>query len=152
MNEEILSQIRYDSRGLVPAVVQDAETKEVLMLAYMNEEALKRTLTSGTTWFYSRSRQAMWNKGETSGHFQMVKESATTATAIRFWWWRSRSERRVIPEISPVFTGILNWKIQRNKEDGRSERKYGFFRTQRRKTRLFRKISMEEMSITGAER
>ena len=142
MNEEILSQIRYDSRGLVPAVVQDAETKEVLMLAYMNEEALKRTLTSGTTWFYSRSRQAMWNK----------KESATTATAIRFWWWRSRSERRVIPEISPVFTGILNWKIQRNKEDGRSERKYGFFRTQRRKTRLFRKISMEEMSITGAER
>ena len=73
MNEEILSQIRYDSRGLVPAVVQDAETKEVLMLAYMNEEALKRTLTSGTTWFYSRSRQAMWNKGETSGHFQMVK-------------------------------------------------------------------------------
>lgn len=43
------------------------------MLAYMNEEALKRTLTSGTTWFYSRSRQAMWNKGETSGHFQMVK-------------------------------------------------------------------------------
>ena len=74
MNEEILSQIRYDSRGLVPAVVQDAETKEVLMLAYMNEEALKRTLTSGTTWFYSRSRQAMWNKGETSGHFQMVKQ------------------------------------------------------------------------------
>ena len=54
MNEEILSQIRYDSRGLVPAIVQDAETREVLMLAYMNEEALKRTLTTGKTWFYSQ--------------------------------------------------------------------------------------------------
>ena len=75
MNEEILSQIRYDSRGLVPAVVQDAETKEVLMLAYMNEEALKRTLTSGTTWFYSRSRQAMWNKRRDLRTFSDGKKS-----------------------------------------------------------------------------
>ena len=73
-NEQILSQIKYDDRGLVPAIVQDAETKQVLMLAYMNEEALKLTLTTGRTWFYSRSRQAMWNKGETSGHFQNVKK------------------------------------------------------------------------------
>lgn len=75
MNEEILSQIPVTTAGVVPLSFQDAETKEVLMLAYMNEEALKRTLTSGTTWFYSRSRQAMWNKGETSGHFQMGKKS-----------------------------------------------------------------------------
>ena len=74
MNEESLRQIRNDSRGLVPAIVQDAETREVLMLAYMNEAALKRTLTTGKTWFYSRSRQALWNKGETSGHFQLVKK------------------------------------------------------------------------------
>ena len=73
-NEQILSQIKYDDRGLVPAIVQDAETKQVLMLAYMNEEALQLTLTTGRTWFYSRSRQAMWNKGETSGHFQNVKK------------------------------------------------------------------------------
>lgn len=73
-NEEILAQIKYDHRGLVPAIVQDEETLQVLMLAYMNEEALKRTLTTGTTWFYSRSRQSMWNKGETSGHFQYVKK------------------------------------------------------------------------------
>ena len=71
-NEQILSQIKYDDRGLVPAIVQDAETKQVLMLAYMNEEALKLTLTTGRTWFYSRSRQAMWNKGETSGDFIFV--------------------------------------------------------------------------------
>lgn len=72
-NENILREIRYDEKGLVPAIVQDEATKQVLMLAYMNEEALRRTLTTGKTWFYSRSRQALWNKGETSGHFQNVK-------------------------------------------------------------------------------
>lgn len=73
-NDAVLTQIRYDERGLVPAIVQDERTGTVLMLAYMNEEALKRTLTTGRTWFYSRSRQAMWNKGETSGHYQYVKK------------------------------------------------------------------------------
>lgn len=72
-NEEILNQIKYDEKGLVPAIVQDEATGQVLMLAYMNEEALKLTLSTGRTWFYSRSRQAMWNKGKTSGHFQNVK-------------------------------------------------------------------------------
>jgi len=66
-------EIKYDENGLVPAIVQDEKTKQVLMLAYMNEEALKRTLTTGNTWFWSRSRQEMWNKGETSGHYQYVK-------------------------------------------------------------------------------
>lgn len=60
--------------GLVPAVVQDYETKEVLMLAYMSKESLKKTLEGDTTWFYSRSRNELWNKGATSGHFQYVKE------------------------------------------------------------------------------
>lgn len=72
-NNEILKQIKYDDRGLVPAIVQDYNTKQVLMLAYMNEEALKLTLSTGRTWFFSRSRNRMWNKGETSGHFQNVK-------------------------------------------------------------------------------
>ncbi len=72
--EAVLQRIRYDEKGLVPAVVQDEETKQVLMLAYMNEESLRRTLCTGTTWFYSRSRQALWNKGETSGHFQYVSK------------------------------------------------------------------------------
>lgn len=62
------------SKGLVPAIIQDYATGEVLMLAYMNEESLKRTLSTGTTWFWSRSRQEYWNKGATSGHFQYVKE------------------------------------------------------------------------------
>lgn len=59
--------------GLVPAIVQDYTSGHVLMLAYMNEESLKRTMSTGTTWFFSRSRNKLWNKGETSGHFQYVK-------------------------------------------------------------------------------
>jgi phosphoribosyl-ATP pyrophosphohydrolase/phosphoribosyl-AMP cyclohydrolase len=58
------------SKGLAPAVVQDAETNQVLMLAYVNEESLNRMLEDGRTWFYSRSRQKLWNKGETSGNYQ----------------------------------------------------------------------------------
>jgi phosphoribosyl-AMP cyclohydrolase len=68
------SIVKYDSRGLVPCIVQEWNTGEVLMLAYMNAESLRRTLESGTTWFYSRSRQEYWNKGATSGHFQKVHE------------------------------------------------------------------------------
>ncbi|MEE9521035.1 MAG: phosphoribosyl-AMP cyclohydrolase [Dehalococcoidales bacterium] len=60
--------IKFDEKGLVPAIVQDADSGEVLMLAYMNEEALRRTLSSGEAWFYSRSRKKLWHKGETSGN------------------------------------------------------------------------------------
>lgn len=60
--------------SLIPAIVQDFNTKEVLMLAYMNKESLKRTMEEGTTWFYSRSRNEYWNKGATSGNMQYVKE------------------------------------------------------------------------------
>jgi phosphoribosyl-ATP pyrophosphohydrolase/phosphoribosyl-AMP cyclohydrolase len=66
--------VRFDERGLVPAVVQDARTREVLTLAYMNEESLRRTLAEGETWFWSRSRGELWHKGATSGHTQRVVE------------------------------------------------------------------------------
>lgn len=66
--------IKYDANGLVPAIVQDEASGTVLMLAYMNAEALRKTLETGVTWFYSRSRKALWHKGETSGHIQTVKE------------------------------------------------------------------------------
>jgi Phosphoribosyl-AMP cyclohydrolase len=62
---------------LIPAIVQEYGTNEVLMLAYMNKESLKLTLESGRTWFYSRSRGKLWNKGESSGHFQDVVEIDT---------------------------------------------------------------------------
>jgi phosphoribosyl-ATP pyrophosphohydrolase/phosphoribosyl-AMP cyclohydrolase len=64
--------VRFDERGLVPAIVQDARTREVLTLAYMNEESLRRTLKHGETWFWSRSRSELWHKGATSGHTQRV--------------------------------------------------------------------------------
>ena len=67
-------EVRFDERGLVPAVVQDARTREVLTLAYMNEESLRRTLGERETWFWSRSRARLWHKGETSGHTQRVAE------------------------------------------------------------------------------
>ncbi len=69
-----LPELVYDERGLAPAVVQDARTKEVLMLAWVNAEALRRTLESGTTWFWSRSRSEYWNKGATSGNTQRLVE------------------------------------------------------------------------------
>ena len=69
-----LTEIKYDAHGLVPAVVQDVETNEVLMLAYMNQQSLERTLETGETHFWSRSRQELWHKGATSGNVQRVVE------------------------------------------------------------------------------
>ena len=68
------SKIKFDAQGLVPAVVQDVQTNAVVMLAYMNKESLKLTLETGYTWFWSRSRQELWNKGATSGNLQKVVE------------------------------------------------------------------------------
>lgn len=66
------TKLRYNEQGLIPVIVQDATSKEVLMLAYMNEESLNKTIETGETWFYSRSRQKLWHKGETSGNWQKV--------------------------------------------------------------------------------
>ena len=69
-----IDDVKFDERGLAPAVVQDARTRGVLMLAYMNAESLKRTLETGETWFWSRSRAQLWHKGETSGNTQRVAD------------------------------------------------------------------------------
>lgn len=69
--------VGFDQSGLVPAIVQDARTREVLTLAYMNQESLTRTLESGETWFWSRSRNELWHKGETSGNTQQVVSLAS---------------------------------------------------------------------------
>jgi phosphoribosyl-AMP cyclohydrolase len=66
--------LTWDEKGLIPAVVQDVETHEVLMVAYMNRESLELTLEEGETWFWSRSRQILWHKGATSGNTQSVCE------------------------------------------------------------------------------
>jgi phosphoribosyl-ATP pyrophosphohydrolase/phosphoribosyl-AMP cyclohydrolase len=68
-----LPDLKYDSNGLIPAIIQDAGNNEVLMMAYMNAESLERTVSTGFTHFWSRSRSKMWRKGETSGHVQEVE-------------------------------------------------------------------------------
>ncbi|QYH36134.1 phosphoribosyl-AMP cyclohydrolase [Salinibacterium sp. M195] len=73
---EVLERAQFAADGLLPAIIQQWDTKEVLMLGYMNAEALTRTLTEGRVTFYSRSRQELWRKGDTSGHRQYVRTAA----------------------------------------------------------------------------
>jgi phosphoribosyl-ATP pyrophosphohydrolase/phosphoribosyl-AMP cyclohydrolase len=72
MQHSLIDEVRFDERGLVPVIVQDAATGAVLMLAYMNRESLTRTLATDETWFWSRSRGELWHKGATSGNTQRV--------------------------------------------------------------------------------
>ena len=66
--------MKFDEKGLIAAIIQDAETGEVLMVGYMNEESLRRTINSGQVWFYSRSRKELWHKGATSGNYLNVRD------------------------------------------------------------------------------
>jgi phosphoribosyl-AMP cyclohydrolase len=75
-NNVKLGSFKFDQNGLIPAIIQDYKDKQVLMLAYMNKESLRRTLKLGKTCFWSRSRKEYWVKGMTSGHFQFVKSVA----------------------------------------------------------------------------
>ncbi len=111
---------RFFKKGeLIPAIIQDYKTKEVLMLAYMNEESLAKTLETGMTWFYSRSRQELWNKGATSGHVQKVKRidydcdedtllvfveqtGAACHTGNRSCFYRTLEENEEIPSANPL--------------------------------------------------
>jgi phosphoribosyl-AMP cyclohydrolase len=79
--EEAISILKYDDAGLIPAVVVDNENGDVLMVAYMNAESLKRTVETGMTHFWSRSRKKFWMKGESSGHTQEVKAIYTDCDA-----------------------------------------------------------------------
>ena len=70
---DILNELKFDQAGLIPAIIQDDENNEILMMAFMNRQALQKTIESGRACFWSRSRQEYWIKGETSGHTQTVK-------------------------------------------------------------------------------
>jgi len=69
---EIIKKLKFDQNGLIPAIAQDANTSEVLMMAWMNEESLKLTISSGYATYFSRSRSQLWKKGDTSGHVQKI--------------------------------------------------------------------------------
>jgi len=70
--EEIIKKLKFDQNGLIPTIAQDAKTAEVLMMAWMNEESLRLTISSGLATYFSRSRKSLWKKGDTSGHLQEV--------------------------------------------------------------------------------
>jgi phosphoribosyl-AMP cyclohydrolase len=72
MNEEIIKKLKFNEDGLIPAITQDANSKEILMMAWMSEESLKITISSGYATYFSRSRKSLWKKGDTSGHLQEV--------------------------------------------------------------------------------
>jgi phosphoribosyl-ATP pyrophosphohydrolase/phosphoribosyl-AMP cyclohydrolase len=69
-----MDELGWDERGLIPAIVQDATTREVLMLAYVSRESLRLAVEQGDTWFWSRERRVLWHKGETSGNYQHIRE------------------------------------------------------------------------------
>jgi len=72
--KNLVQNLGFDEKGLIPAVIQDVKTGDVLMLGYMNEESIKRTFESGDVWFFSRSRQELWHKGATSGNYLKFRE------------------------------------------------------------------------------
>ena len=92
--------------GLLPVVVQDVHTKEVLMLAYMNEESLNKTIETKVATYYSRSRQALWVKGETSGHYQYVKDIRIDVMKIPFYYWWNKLVQPAIQDTTVVFIAI----------------------------------------------
>jgi len=96
-----IADIKFDEHGLVPALVQDANTQQVLMLGYTNAESLKRTLETNETWLWSRSRSCLWHKGETSGHKQRVVDVAVDCDldAVRL---------SVVPEGPACHTGAVS--------------------------------------------
>jgi phosphoribosyl-AMP cyclohydrolase / phosphoribosyl-ATP pyrophosphohydrolase len=87
MQTVAIESLKFDAKGLIPVVVQDAESKQVLMLAYMNIESLRLTMETGKTWFWSRSRQELWHKGATSGNIQKIIEVRIDCDADALLIW-----------------------------------------------------------------
>ena len=157
--------LKFDKEGLIPAIVQDINTKKVLMLAYMNEVSLTKTVESGYTWFWSRSRQELWNKGATSGHTQkvvsidydcdgdtllIVVEQKGNAchtgnySCFSYPLWASEVSK-TLPALTPAITGVLAELyavIQKKKVDGgeKSYTKYLFMSGQ---DKILKKVGEE---------
>lgn len=105
MESVSMKDLKFDEKGLVPAVVQEGCSGKVLMVAYMNAESLKRTVESGDAWYYSRSRQELWHKGETSGHFQHVRSIAVDCDADTILLTSTSSAPPAIQAINRVSSG-----------------------------------------------
>ena len=97
-----IEQLKFDEKGFVPAVVQDVDIGDVLMLGFMNREAVEKTLAGEDVWFYSRSRKEMWHKGETSGSYFKVRSVWISVKKTACWSKHIRWVRRAIPATQPV--------------------------------------------------
>ena len=119
-----LTKIKFDEQGLVPAVVQDARTKAVVMLAYMNKDSLLLTLKTGYTWFWSRSRRELWNKGATSGNLQKVVEIQANSLdeAINIAQERYRNEEYILNEDDFKGAEFSEYKDKVIKQKNKKER------------------------------
>jgi phosphoribosyl-AMP cyclohydrolase len=108
LEEGVVLRPRFDASGLITCVTSDAATGDVLMVAHMNAEALRKTVESGEAWYFSRSRQALWRKGETSGHVQRVLD-------IRIDWYGCGSSRRAARPATPAggHVSIVLWSAVR---------------------------------------
>lgn len=132
----MIEQLKFDERGLIPAIIQDVDSDEVLMLAYMNKESLQKTIETGKTNFWSRSRGKFWLKGETSGHYQFVKKiyydcdydtllikvdqkGVACHTGERSCFYRSLSEEKVELPVSVKIIKELGRVIKERKENPR---------------------------------
>lgn len=155
-------KVFFEKSELVPAVIQDWRTREVLMLGYMNEESLKKTLEDGRTWFYSRSRQKLWNKGETSGHFQNVKRidydcdedtllvyveqiGAACHTGNRSCFYRTLAEIEELPEYSDPLLSLE--AVVRNRKNSPEEGSYTCYLFEKGIDKILKKVG-EECSET----
>ena len=110
-----IKNISFNEKGLVPAIVQDARSGEILMMAYMNQESLQKTIETGETWFFSRSRQKLWHKGEESAHFQHVKKIFVDCDADTLIV-------QVIPDGPACHTNLLLQKPYRVGKQGRNRK------------------------------
>ena len=97
-----IPELTYNEAGLIPCIVQDAKTREVLMMAWMNEESVRLTLEERTTWFFSRSRQELWHKGGTSGNTQALIDSSTPCAMSGDCSWMAFRTPQVVPS-KPYF-------------------------------------------------
>lgn len=168
MESVSLQNIAFDEKGLVPAVVQDARTGDVLMVAYMNRESLIRTVESGETWFYSRSRQKLWHKGEESGHFQHVRriyvdcdedtlvvevvpDGPACHTGNRTCFFRSLSEWENQP--GPGSLRVLRdlWEEIQDRRAHPQEKSYTNYLQQEGKNKIDKKIGEEAAEVIIAD-
>ena len=155
--------IKFDEKGLVPAIVQDVNTKKVLMLAYMNEESLKKTLETGTTWFYSRSRQELWNKGATSGNLQHVKslsydcdgdailvevvqDGVACHTGSYSCFFNTLKERADLDELNPdIITDLIG--VIRHRHENPQEGSYTNFLFEKGIDKILKKVGEEASEV-----